>query len=146
MARSKASPKEKLPRKQTNSQVSSSQVLKNKEHNKPRKMTADTNFRRYILKVLRQIYPERDGKPTVTISKQGMTIVNDFMNDVFQRLARDSSELAKMDRGRRNSRKARSILNSRHIQTATRFALPGELSKHAVSEGTKAVKMYYSQE
>merc|ERR1711926_44695 len=37
------------------------------------------------------------------------------------------------------SSKAMSIMNSREIQTAVRLLLPGELAKHAVSEGTKAV-------
>ena len=33
-------------------------------------------------------------------------------------------------------------LSSREIQTSVRLMLPGELSKHAVSEGTKAVTKY----
>ena len=33
----------------------------------------------------------------------------------------------------------RSTITSREIQTAVRLLLPGELAKHAVSEGTKAV-------
>ena len=35
-------------------------------------------------------------------------------------------------------------LTSREIQTAVRLALPGELAKHAVSEGTKAITKYTS--
>ena len=35
-------------------------------------------------------------------------------------------------------------LSSREIQTAVRLALPGELAKHAVSEGTKAVTKFSS--
>lgn len=31
------------------------------------------------------------------------------------------------------------IITSRNIQTAVRLVIPGELAKHAVSEGTKAV-------
>ena len=33
-------------------------------------------------------------------------------------------------------------LSSKEVQTAVRLILPGELSKHAVSEGTKAVTKY----
>ena len=33
-------------------------------------------------------------------------------------------------------------LTSREIQTAVRLVLPGELAKHAVSEGTKAVTKF----
>src|SRR5689334_10690747 len=35
-------------------------------------------------------------------------------------------------------------ISSREIQTAVRLILPGELAKHAVSEGTKAVTKYNS--
>ena len=38
----------------------------------------------------------------------------------------------------------RSTITSREIQTAVRLMLPGELAKHAVSEGTKAVTKYTS--
>merc|ERR1711860_440928 len=38
----------------------------------------------------------------------------------------------------------RSTITSREIQTAVRLLLPGELAKHAVSEGTKAVTKYPS--
>ncbi|XP_063615567.1 histone H2B-like [Penaeus indicus] len=36
----------------------------------------------------------------------------------------------------------RSTITSREIQTAVRLLLPGELAKHAVSEGTKAVHQF----
>lgn len=35
-------------------------------------------------------------------------------------------------------------MTSREIQTAVRLILPGELAKHAVSEGTKAVTKFTS--
>ncbi|CAH2021057.1 unnamed protein product [Acanthoscelides obtectus] len=38
----------------------------------------------------------------------------------------------------------RATITSREIQTAVRLLLPGELAKHAVSEGTKAVTKYTS--
>ena len=38
----------------------------------------------------------------------------------------------------------RSTITSQEIQTAVRLLLPGELAKHAVSEGTKAVTKYTS--
>ena len=36
-------------------------------------------------------------------------------------------------------------LSSREIQTAVRLLLPGELAKHAVSEGTKAVTKFSAE-
>jgi len=38
----------------------------------------------------------------------------------------------------------KATLSSREIQTAVRLMLPGELAKHAVSEGTKAVTKFSS--
>uniref|UniRef100_A0A4W3GJV9 Histone H2B n=1 Tax=Callorhinchus milii TaxID=7868 RepID=A0A4W3GJV9_CALMI len=38
----------------------------------------------------------------------------------------------------------RQTISSREIQSAVRLLLPGELAKHAVSEGTKAVTKYTS--
>ena len=57
-----------------------------------------------------------------------MTIMNNFVNDIFERIAGESSRLAQYNK--------RSTIASREIQTAVRLLLPGELAKHAVSEGT----------
>ena len=58
-----------------------------------------------------------------------MSILNSFINDIFDRLATESGKLARYTK--------KSTLSSREIQTAVRLTLPGELAKHAVSEGTK---------
>ena len=63
-----------------------------------------------------------------------MSIINSFVNDVFERIAGEACRLAKY------SKKA--TISSREVQTAVRLLLPGELAKHAVSEGTKAVTKY----
>ena len=52
------------------------------------------------------------------------------------RIAAEASRLAHYNK--------RSTITSREIQTAVRLLLPGELAKHAVSEGTKAVTKYTS--
>jgi len=62
--------------------------------------------------------------------------MNSFVNDIFERIAGESSRLAHYNK--------RSTITSREIQTAVRLLLPGELAKHAVSEGTKAVTKYTS--
>jgi len=82
----------------------------------------------YIYKVLKQVHP------STGISKRGISILNSFINDIFERIALESSRL-----GRYNKK---STLSSREIQTAVRLLLPGELAKHAVSEGTKAVTKF----
>ncbi len=65
-----------------------------------------------------------------------MSIMNSFVNDTFDRLATEAVRLARYNK--------KATLTSREIQTAVRLLLPGELAKHAVSEGTKAVTKYTS--
>ncbi|ELK05167.1 Histone H2B.3 [Pteropus alecto] len=84
----------------------------------------------YIYKVLKQVHPD------IGISSKAMSIMNSFVNDVFERLASEASRLAQYS--------GRTTLTSREVQTAVRLLLPGELAKHAVSEGTKAVTKYTS--
>ena len=84
----------------------------------------------YIYKVLKQVHPD------VGVSSKAMSTMNSFVNDLFERVAGEASKLAAMNR--------RSTITSREIQTSVRLILPGELAKHAVSEGTKAVAKYTS--
>ena len=65
-----------------------------------------------------------------------MSIMNSFINDVFEKICMESAKLVN------NNKKH--TLSSREVQTAVRLLLPGELAKHAVSEGTKAVTKYSS--
>jgi histone H2B len=82
----------------------------------------------YIYKVLKQVHPDTG------ISSRAMSIMNSFVNDIFERIAGEASRLTKYNK--------KSTISSREIQTAVRLLLPGELAKHAVSEGTKAVTKY----
>ena len=84
----------------------------------------------YIYKVLKQVHPDTG------VSSKAMSIMNSFVNDIFERIAFEASQLAQYNK--------RSTITSREIQTAVRLLLPGELAKHAVSEGTKAVTKYTS--
>ena len=84
----------------------------------------------YIYKVMKQVHPDTG------ISSRAMGIMNSFVNDVFERVAGEASRLAHYNK--------RSTISSREVQTAVRLLLPGELAKHAVSEGTKAVTKYTS--
>ncbi|EDW44938.1 GM16389, partial [Drosophila sechellia] len=74
--------------------------------------------------------------PDAEISAKAMSIMNSFGNDIFERIAAEASRQGHYDK--------RSTITSREIQTAVRLLLPGELAKHAVSEGTKAVTKYTS--
>lgn len=84
----------------------------------------------YIYKVLKQVHPDTG------ISSKAMSIMNSFVTDLFERIASEASKLASYSNTK--------TLTSREIQTAVRLLLPGELAKHAVSEGTKAVTKYGS--
>ncbi|CBI31381.3 unnamed protein product, partial [Vitis vinifera] len=68
--------------------------------------------------------------------KNAMGIMNSFINDIFEKLAQEASRLARYNK--------KPTITSREIQTAVRLVLPGELAKHAVSEGTKAVTKFTS--
>jgi histone H2B len=95
-----------------------------------RKKSRTETYSSYIYKVLKQVHPDTG------ISNKAMNILNSFVNDIFERVAEEASRLAAYNK--------RSTISSREIQTAVRLILPGELAKHAVSEGTKAVTKYQS--
>nr|XP_036854380.1 histone H2B type 2-E-like [Manis javanica] len=101
-----------------------------KKDGKKRKRGRKESYSIYVYKVLKQVHPDTG------ISSKAMGIMNSFVNDIFERIAGEASRLAHYNK--------RSTITSREIQTAVRLLLPGELAKHAVSEGTKAVTKYTS--
>ncbi|XP_073090649.1 histone H2B type 2-F isoform X1 [Manis javanica] len=101
-----------------------------KKDGKKRKRSRKESYSVYVYKVLKQVHPDTG------ISSKAMGIMNSFVNDIFERIAGEASRLAHYNK--------RSTITSREIQTAVRLLLPGELAKHAVSEGTKAVTKYTS--
>ncbi|CAO2595499.1 Histone H2B type 1 [Lemmus lemmus] len=103
---------------------------KRKRSRKKRKRSRKESYSVYVYKVLKQVHPDTG------ISSKAMGIMNSFVNDIFERIAGEASRLAHYNK--------RSTITSREIQTAVRLLLPGELAKHAVSEGTKAVTKYTS--
>ena len=107
----------------------------------------------YIYKVLKQVHPGESGRrgsmrvwcahpacflllPETGISKKAMGVLNSFINDIFDRVTTEAGRLSRYNK--------KATLSSREIQTAVRLVLPGELAKHAVSEGTKAVTKFTS--
>ncbi|XP_078388981.1 histone H2B-like [Cetorhinus maximus] len=97
---------------------------------KKRRKSRKESYAIYIYKVMKQVHPDTG------ISSKAMSIMNSFVSDIFERIAGEASRLAHYNK--------RSTISSREIQTAVRLLLPGELAKHAVSEGTKAVTKYTS--
>merc|ERR1712032_436759 len=88
------------------------------------------SFSVYIFRVLKQVH-EKTG-----ISKRSMSIMNSFISDVFGKICDEATRLVRYNK--------RHTLSSREVQTAVRLLLPGELAKHAVVEGTKAVTKFSS--
>ena len=103
---------------------------KSRSGDKKRRQKRKESYSSYIYKVMKQVHPDTG------ISSKAMSIMNSFVNDIFERIAGESSRLAYYN--------TRPTITSREIQTAVRLLLPGELAKHAVSEGTKAVTKYTS--
>ena len=88
-------------------------------------------FSSYIFKVLKQVHPD------IGISNKAMNVMNNFVTDIFERIAREGARLVDMNE--------KNTLGSREIQTAVRLVLPGDLAKHAVSEGGKAVAKFNAE-
>ncbi|MDB0053747.1 NFYB/HAP3 family transcription factor subunit [bacterium] len=82
-----------------------------------RKSKTET-YKIYIYKVLKQVHPDTG------ISSKAMSIMNSFINDIFEKIATEASKLARYNK--------KPTVTSREIQTAVRLILPGELAKHAV--------------
>ena len=98
-----------------------------KKGRKKAKKSVET-YKIYIFKVLKQVHPD------IGISSKAMSIMNSFINDIFEKLAGEAAKLARYNK--------KPTITSREIQTSVRLILPGELAKHAVSEGTKAVTKF----
>ncbi|KAF8746098.1 hypothetical protein AX14_000157 [Amanita brunnescens Koide BX004] len=118
---------EPKPSKASKAPRPSSSAAPENEKKKRRKTRKET-YSTYIYKVLKQVHPDTG------ISNKAMAILNSFVNDIFDRIATEASKLATYTK--------RSTISSREIQTAVRLILPGELAKHAISEGTKSVTKF----
>nr|GMD29353.1 histone H2B.9-like [Ipomoea batatas] len=67
-----------------------------------------------------------------------MEIINNFINDIFEKLAQEASRIARYNK--------KPTITSREIQTTVKLVLPVELAKHAIIEGTKGVIKFTSCE
>ncbi|PKA52180.1 Histone H2B.6 [Apostasia shenzhenica] len=100
-----------------------------KKKRKKAKKGSET-YKIYIFKVLKQVHPD------IGISSKAMSVMNSFINDIFEKLAQEAYRLARYNK--------KPTITSRETQTSVRLVLPCELAKHAVSEGTKAVTKFTS--
>ncbi|KAG6570724.1 Histone H2B.6, partial [Cucurbita argyrosperma subsp. sororia] len=77
---------------------------------KKRSKKSVETYKIYIFKVLKQVHPD------IGISSKAMGIMNSFINDIFEKLAQESSKLARYNK--------KPTITSREIQTAVRLVLP----------------------
>ena len=92
---------------------------------KAKKQRRHETFSVYIYKVLKQVHQDTG------ISKRSMNIMNSFINDIFERISLEASKLVRYNK--------KHTLSAREIQSSVKLLLPGELAKHAIIEGAKAV-------
>lgn len=69
--------------------------------------------------------------PTGTISSKAMTVLNDMMCDLLERLCKEAESI--------RERNGKTTLKTRDIQTAARILLPGQLFSHAFYEGHRCL-------
>ncbi|KAI5007262.1 hypothetical protein ZWY2020_047210 [Hordeum vulgare] len=127
-AEKKQTTKKKLMELEKKAQVEKRMPGKEGDTHKKKPKKSNDTYKIYIFKVLKQVHPN------MGISSKSMSIINSIITDIFEKLASESANLARYNK--------KPTITSREIQTAVRLVLPGELAKHAVSEGTKAVTKF----
>ena len=86
------------------------------------------SFSIYIYKVLKQVHQDTG------ISKTSMAVMNSFIRDIFEQICLEASKLVRTNN--------RQTLSAREIKSSIELILPGELAKHAIIEGNKAMSKY----
>ena len=82
----------------------------------------------YIYKVLKQVHQDTG------ITKRSMSVMNSFIYDLFERITIEASKLVRYSK--------KQTLSAREIQSSVKSLLPGELAKHAILEGNKAMNNF----
>lgn len=99
---------------------------------KKRQKARKESYNIYINKVLKQIYPE------FGISRSAMSIMDSMSNFIFENVAKHAAELAK--------KANKQTIGQREMQSACKLVFHGELTKHSISEGAKAINRYEKKE
>ena len=105
-------------------------VLPAKKSRKPVKNKVDPSLTTYVKRVLKQVHPDTriSSQAIYMVEELDQYLITSIMNVVTTLMAHDPAE--------------KKTCSAREIQTAVRLILPGEIQKHAISEGTKAVTTY----
>lgn len=98
-------------------------------------------FDTYIHRVLNQVHPDQ------RISGESVKLINDIVNYLALHISHKAVMLTKPLDYEAKGRKTplgKKTISSRDVQAAVRLVIPGELAKHAMSQGAKAVTRYTS--
>lgn len=98
------------------------------EKKKKHKKKDTTRYGAYIYKVLKQVHPNTG------ISRKAMNIMESLVEDIIDRLIHEAGTVCRSN--------ARKTMSSKEVQAATLLLLKGELAKHGVSQGIKALTAY----
>lgn len=118
----------KSKKKGTKTSESGQQSSGSGENKKQRRRKKIPRLNIYISKVLKQVHPDKN------ISRKSMMIISNLLMDVQERLALEAAKVAAYSK--------KKTIGKREIETATKLVLRGELIKHALSEGQKAVTKF----
>merc|ERR1739848_550242 len=97
----------------------------NPDAKKRRRKPNNDKYTKYVQQVLKQVHPDNK------ISSKTLSSVNSMVKNVLDDINAEMTKLVWQRKGK--------TCTERDVQTAVRLIFPGELGKHAVSEGTKAV-------
>lgn len=114
----------KVPKKKTSKKGEESKLRKKKSH----ATVDDSKLKSFIKKVLNQVHPDTG------ITAGAASFVEDLIESVMKRIMASVNILVRQNK--------KQTISSREVQAAVRMVLPGELAKHAVSEGIKAITKY----
>lgn len=95
---------------------------------KKRSKGRNPEYGSYLLKMSKKINPECD------VNKLSMWVLNGITEDLLTRMITKSNEMAALE--------GKSTLKAKHAQAATHALFSGELARHSISAGTKAVSKY----
>jgi len=86
------------------------------------------DFGLFIIRVLKDVHPDSG------LAGDSLATLNNLVNITIDKVMVEVNKLMQMT--------GKKTISSREIQSAVRLVFPGELAKHAVSQGTKAVVRY----
>jgi histone H2B len=109
---------------QNNPSTTTTDIIRRVKRNKNKTKQKET-YAIYIYKLLKQVHPNTG------ISTKAISIMDSFVNCIFERIAHESSVLSRIN--------GSSKISSCEIQASVQRVLPAELAKNAITEGTKAI-------